>query len=158
MSTSTPSERLAALGITLHARPAALDWQTPVAVDGDTLHVSGQVPFTEDQGLALTHAGQLAGESDVEIGRACARQCAIHLLAQLEAAAGDLSRVRMVRITVFVAAAPEFTFHSDVANAASDLLYEVLGLAGRHARSAIGVASLPLGSAVEIEAIARIED
>lgn len=157
MSTSTPSERLAALGITLHARPAALDWQTPVAVDGDTLHVSGQVPFTEDTGLALTHVGRLEDESDVEIGRACARQCAIHVLAQLEAAAGGLERVRMVRITVFIASAPEFSFQSDVANGASDLLYDVLGDAGRHARSAIGVAALPLGCAVEVEAIARIE-
>lgn len=157
MSTPTPSERLAALGITLHARSAALDWQTPVAVDGDTLHVSGQVPFTEDEGLALTHVGRLEDESDVEIGRACARQCAIHVLAQLEAAAGGLERVRMVRITVFIASAPEFTFQSDVANGASDLLYDVLGDAGRHARSAIGVASLPLGCAVEVEAIARIE-
>lgn len=154
MSTTTPSDRLAALGITLKANPAALAWHLPVADDDGILHVSGQVPFTADGGLL--HVGRLETADDVEIGYACARQCAIHVLAQLEAAAGSLARVRLTKITVFVASAPDFTGQPEVAHGASELLYEILGDAGRHARSAVGVAALPLGVPVEVEAIARI--
>lgn len=131
-------------------------WQLPTAADEDgTLYVSGQVPFTDDGGLL--HTGRLEREADVEMGQACARRCAAHVLAQLkEAAGGDLSRVTVLKLTVFVASGPEFTLQPLVANGASELVHEVLGDAGRHARSAVGVAQLPLGVPVEVEAIARL--
>jgi enamine deaminase RidA (YjgF/YER057c/UK114 family) len=139
-----------------HASGPATAWHLPVAAGGDgTLHVSGQVPF-DDEGAVL-QTGRLETEADVAAGVACARRCAAHVLAQLKAAAGgDLGRVTMVKLTVFVASAPGFTQQPQVANGASELIHELLGDRGRHARSAIGVASLPLGVPVEVEAVARL--
>lgn len=149
------ADRLAALGIELWTLPPRAPWQSPTAVSEGVAYVSGQVPFVEDG--VLLDQGVLEDESDVERGRACARQCAIHVLAQLGAAAGSLENVeQLLKLTVFVASGPRFVAQPLVANGASEFLYEVLGPAGRHARSAIGVASLPLGCPVEIEAVARI--
>jgi enamine deaminase RidA (YjgF/YER057c/UK114 family) len=146
--------RLEALGIVLEAAPAAAEWHLPVANGAGVLYVSGQVPFVDG---SLPHTGRLTTDADVEIGRWCARQCAIHVLAQLEAAAGTLERIESVlKLTVFVASAPGFTRQPEVAHSASELLHAVLGPAGRHARSAVGVSALPLDAPVEIEAIASI--
>lgn len=152
--TTTPTERLRALGLELPAPDPVLDWHLPVADDDGLLWVSGQVPFVDG---ALPHTGALASDDDVAIGYDCARRCAAHVLAQLTKAAGSLERIAAVpKITVFVASAPGFTRQPEVAHGASELLFEVLGAAGRHARSAVGVAALPLGAPVEVEAVARV--
>jgi enamine deaminase RidA (YjgF/YER057c/UK114 family) len=151
---TTPTERLRALGLELPAPDPVLAWHLPVAQDDGLLWVSGQVPFVDG---ALLHTGALATDEDVAVGYACARRCAAHVLAQLARAAGSLERIVAVpKLTVFVASAPGFTRQPEVAHGASELLHEVLGDAGRHARSAVGVAALPLGAPVEVEAVARV--
>jgi enamine deaminase RidA (YjgF/YER057c/UK114 family) len=108
-------------------------------------------------GDGLVATGRLGAEIDLDTGRACARQCALNLVAQLKAALDDLGRVRQfVKVTVFVASEPSFTDQHLVANGASELLADVFGDAGRHARSALGMASLPLGSPVEVEAVVQV--
>ena len=154
--TDTPAARLAALGITLPiaAAPAA-NYVPAVAIDG-LLHISGQIPFDEDGSLIK---GRLGDTMDVAGGQAAARRCAIGLIAQMQAALGDLGRVRrIVKLGVFVASHPDFTDQPEVGNGASDLMVEVFGDIGRHARSAVGVAVLPRGVAVEIDAIIAIAD
>ena len=151
-----PERRLKDLGITL-PKPAK-----PVAnyvghvQSGGLVYISGQLPFEDGKLLATGHLG-----SDVDLakGAQAARVCAINIIAQLnDACAGDLTRVaRIVKITGFVASTPDFTDQPKVVNGASDLLAEVFGERGRHARSAVGVASLPLNAAVEVEAIVEIE-
>lgn len=152
----TPTQRLAELGIELHARGPAAPWQMPSSIDDQGLvHVCGQVPALPDDTLVST--GRLETRDDVERGRACARQCAINVLSQLAEVAGGLERVRRVhKLTVFVASAPGFVWQPEVAHAASELVFAVLGEPGRHARSAVGVAALPLDSPVEVEAVARV--
>lgn len=125
----------------------------PVVRDGDVIYVSGQ---TARDG-ALLAAGVVGDNVDLEIAKVCARQCARNVLAQMQNHLGDLSRVRILKITVFVASVPEFTEHSLIADAASEVLIEAMGGAGRHARSAVGVTSLPRQSPVEIDATARVE-
>jgi enamine deaminase RidA (YjgF/YER057c/UK114 family) len=152
----TPEQRLAALGILLPtaAAPAA-NYVPAVAIDG-LLHISGQIPFDEAGGLIR---GRLGETMDVAAGAAAARRCAIGLIAQMHAALGDLSRVRrVVKLGVFVSSTPDFTDQPEVGNGASDLMVAVFGDAGRHARSAVGVAVLPRGVAVEIDAIIAITD
>lgn len=150
----TIQKRLAALGVTLPAASAPAANYLPYARSGALVLTAGQLPL---DGGALTATGLLGRDVDMEAGKAAARQCAINVLAQLQAAAGDLERLeRLVKITVFVASAPGFTEQHLVANGASDFLVEVLGERGKHARSAVGVAALPLNAAVEIEAIAEI--
>ncbi|KAB7645409.1 RidA family protein [Polymorphobacter fuscus] len=154
--TDTPASRLAALGITLPvaAAPAA-NYVPTVAVDG-LLHISGQIPFAEDGSLVR---GRLGDGMDVAGGQAAAKRCAIGVMAQIQAALGDLGRVRrIVKLGVFVASHPDFTDQPEVANGASDLMVAVFGEAGRHARSAVGVAVLPRGVAVEIDAIVAFQD
>lgn len=146
--------RLSELGTSLPEAPApAANYVPFVAVDG-IVHVSGQISQNSD-GLI---AGKLGRDLDVEAGAAAARNCALSLLAQVKAACGgDLDRlVRVVKLTGFVNSAPDFTDQPKVINGASDFLVDVLGEAGRHARSAVGVASLPLGVAVEIEGVFQI--
>lgn len=118
------------------------------------VYLSGQIPML-DGALMLT--GKVGGGvSDVD-ATAAARQCAINAIAALKAEVGELSQVkRIVKVTVFIASDPSFTGQSQVANGASDLFLEVFGDLGRHARSAVGVACLPLGSAVEVELIAEV--
>jgi enamine deaminase RidA (YjgF/YER057c/UK114 family) len=152
---TAPDERLAALGITLPtpAKPVAnyVGW----AKTGNLIFTAGQVPF--DNGK-IVNPGILGGTVDKDAGKAAARQAAINVIAQLkDACGGDLSRVkRVVKLTGFVACTSSFIDHPFVVNGASDLMVEVFGDAGRHARSAVGLSSLPLNACVEIEAVVEI--
>jgi enamine deaminase RidA (YjgF/YER057c/UK114 family) len=146
--------RLTELGVTLPAASPPAANYVPFVALGDMLHVSGQI--SNGPGGLIT--GRLGEGMTVEDGAAAARACAISLLAQVRAACGgDLDRlVRVIKLVGFVNSTPGFTDHPKVVNGASDLLVEVLGDAGRHARSAVGVAALPLGVAVEVEGIFQI--
>lgn len=151
---TTPAERLAELGITLPEAPAPAAAYVPVVRTGDLLFVSGQVAAADG---SLVATGKVGAAVDLETAQRCARQCAINLLAQLQAALGDLSKVRrVVKLTVFVASDPSFTSPHLVANGASELLGEVFGDAGRHARSAVGAPVLPTDTPVEVEAIVEV--
>lgn len=150
----TISARLQALGITLPPAPAPVANYVPTAIVGDLLFVSGQISKAADGSLVT---GKLGGGLDIEKGRHAARLCALNILAQANAELGGLDRIqRIVKLTGFVNAAPAFTDHPQVVNGASDLLVEILGERGRHTRSAVGVAGLPLDAAVEVEAIIAI--
>jgi enamine deaminase RidA (YjgF/YER057c/UK114 family) len=146
------SRRLAELGIDLPTPAAAVANYVPFVISGNLVFVSGQLPLEAGK-LAVT--GKLGAGLDVADGQKAARLCALNLLAQARAAAGgDIERVkRLVRLTAFVASAPDFTDQPKVVNGASDLMVDVLGDAGRHARVAVGAPSLPLDAAVEIEGI-----
>ncbi len=147
-------ERLAERGIELPPAPQPLSAYIPVVVSGTLAFVAGQVPMADGKLLAT---GKLGAELDVEAGAEFARRCALQALSALKAELGSLLRVRrIVKLTVFVASAPGFTDLSKVANGASDLLGEVFDEMGRHARSAVGVAELPLGAPVEVEVVAEI--
>lgn len=153
--TGTIEAKLAELGVTLtEASPPQANY-VPSVLSGSTLYVSGQISQGPD-GLVT---GRLGDGVSIEEGAAAARLCAISLLTQVKAACGgDLDRlVRIVKLTAFVNSAPSFTDQPKVANGASDFLVSVLGDAGRHARSAVGVAALPLDVAVEIEGIFEIK-
>jgi enamine deaminase RidA (YjgF/YER057c/UK114 family) len=146
--------RLAELGVTLPDAPAPAANYVPFVVTGTLVHVSGQI--SQDAGGLIK--GRLGADMDVAAGAAAAQRCAISLLAQLRnAVGGDWGRVvRAVKLTGFVNSTPEFTDQPKVINGASDFLVAVLGEQGRHARSAVSAASLPLGVAVEIEGIFEI--
>lgn len=146
---------LAAQGISLGTPPPVAGAYAATVLAGDLLFVSGQVAMN-DQGLI---ARGLLGESvDIDTGIASARQCAINVLTQVAAALGGLDRVRrVVKVTVFVASTPDFISQPLVANGASDLFNLAFGDSGIHARAAVGVAALPGGSPVEVEAILQIE-
>ena len=151
----TIEARLARLAITLPAAVAAAANYRPSVLHGGLLHISGQLPMT---GQGLSCRGRLGEAVTTEEGRQAARVCALNILAQAKAALqGDLERIAQVlRITGFVASAPTFTEHHLVLNGASDLLAEVLGERGRHARAAVGVAALPLDASVEVDAILAV--
>lgn len=150
----SPESRLAGLGITLPEQLAPAGAYVPTVRTGDLLFTAGQVALSEGQ---LVATGRLGAELDVEAGQRCARQCAINVLAQLKVATGQLLRVhRLVKVTVFVACTAEFSEQHLVANGASELFGDVLGDAGVHARSAVGVTALPLGSPVEVETVAEV--
>jgi enamine deaminase RidA (YjgF/YER057c/UK114 family) len=146
--------RLTELGITQPDAPAPAANYVPHVVSGNMVYVSGQVSRGPD-GLIL---GKLGAGTSIEDGAAAAATCAHQLIAQLKAACGgDLDRVkRVVKLTNFVNSAPDFTDHPKVANGCSDVFVAVFGDAGRHARSAVGVAALPLGVAVEVEGVFEI--
>ncbi|MFD2233364.1 RidA family protein [Phaeospirillum tilakii] len=148
--------RLAELGLVLPTPAVAVANYLPFVVSGPLLFVSGQLPFADGK-VAVT--GRLGESVSIEDGQRAARLCAINLLAQARiAAGGDLDRVtRLVRLGGFVASTPDFTGQPQVLNGASDLFVAVLGEAGRHARAAVGVAALPLGAAVEIEAVFELD-
>lgn len=150
--------RLKELGITLPAPAAPVANYVPfVELDG-LVTISGQLCLGSDGKLAPEHVGTVGAGVPVEIAQAAARLCAINLLAQLKAAAGDLDRVRRcVRLGGFIASAPDFTGQAPIMNGASNLMVEVLGEPGRHARSTIGVAALPLGACVEVEGLFALE-
>ncbi len=152
----TIAARLADLNITLPAAAQPVASYVSVVITGNTLYVSGQLP------LSVGHMakGILGRDVTLEEGTAAARTCAINILAQVNAALhGQLDRVeRCVKLTGFVAATPDFTDHPKVINGASELMVQVLGDAGKHARAAVGVASLPLGACVEVEAIFTLRD
>ena len=147
--------RLSAQGHVLpEAQPPAFQY-VAVVVHGDTAYVSGQIPRTPSGQVLMT--GKLGAEVNVEQGQQAARACVLQAFAQLKAELGDLGRIdRIVKVTGFVASAAGFTQQPQVIDAASSLLVEALGDAGRHARSAIGVAELPRGVPVEIEFIAAL--
>jgi enamine deaminase RidA (YjgF/YER057c/UK114 family) len=150
----TPEQRLAELGITLPQAAAPAANYVPSVLAGGLLHISGQIPFAEDGSLIR---GRLGADVDVPAGQAAARRCAVGLIAQMQAALGELSRVkRIVKLGVFVNSTPDFTDQPEVGNGASDLMVAVFGDAGRHARSAVGVAVLPRGVAVEVDAIIEV--
>ncbi|HEX3422081.1 MAG TPA: RidA family protein [Sphingomicrobium sp.] len=147
--------RLAELGITLPKPAAPVASYVPAVESAGLLHISGQISVSEDGNLIL---GRLGEDMNLERGTEAARRCGIMLLAQIQAALGSLDRVeRIVKLGAFVNSAPNFTDQPKVANGASELMQEVFGEAGRHARSAVGVAVLPLGVAVEIDAIVAVK-
>ena len=147
--------RLAELGITLPKPAAPVASYVPAVEQGGLLHISGQISVGEDGNLIL---GRLGEDVNLERGTEAARRCGIMLLAQMQAALGSLDRVeRIVKLGAFVNSAPDFTDQPKVANGASELMQQVFGEAGRHARSAVGVPVLPLGAAVEIDAIVAVK-
>jgi enamine deaminase RidA (YjgF/YER057c/UK114 family) len=147
--------RLSELGITLPQPAAPVAAYVPTVEQGGLLHISGQVSFAKDGSLIK---GRLGEDVDLDGGTAAARRCGIMLLAQIKAALGSLDRVeRVIKLGVFVNSTPDFTDQPKVANGASELMQEVFGEAGRHARSAVGVAVLPLGVAVEVDAIVAVK-
>lgn len=149
-------QRLAALKIALPATPAPAGNYVPYVVAGKLVFVAGQLPFEDGK---VRYPGKLGAGVALEDGQKAARLCALNLIAQAKAACGgDLDRVaRCVKLTGFVNATPDFADHPKVINGASDLMAEVFGDAGRHARAAVGSSSLPLGAAVEIDAIFEIK-
>lgn len=153
---STIDQRLAELGITLPQAAAPVASYVPAVEANALLHISGQISFAEDGSLIC---GRLGEDMDLEGGQQAARACGLMVLAQVRAALGSLDRVsRIVKLGVFVNSAPGFTDQPKVANGASDLMQQVFGEAGRHARAAVGVAALPLGVAVEVDAIVEVRD
>jgi enamine deaminase RidA (YjgF/YER057c/UK114 family) len=148
----TPSARLADLGIALPAAAAPVAAYVPAVLHGGLLHISGQVSFEESELLT----GRLGEDRDLDFGIRAARACGLMLLAQIDKAVGLDSVERVVKLGVFVNSAPGFTDQPKVANGASELMEQVFGESGRHARAAVGVASLPLGAAVEVDAIVAV--
>lgn len=147
------AHRLAELGIELPAAAAPVAAYVPVAVAGGLAHVAGQLPFIGGQLVV----GRLGEGVSLEQGTAAARACGLMILAQLQAALGSLDRVeRVVKLGAFVNSTVDFTDQAKVANGASELMAQVFGEAGKHARSAVGVPVLPLGAAVEVDAIVAL--
>ena len=148
-------DTLAKLGITLPTPAAPVANYVPFVKTGNLLTVSGQLCFGSD--AKLVAAGQLGGSVSMEDGAKAARACAINLLAQVRGAIGNLDKVvRVVRLGGFINSAPGFTDGPKVMNGASDLMVEVFGDRGRHARSTVGVAALPANAAVEVEGLFEI--
>ncbi|GAC1404014.1 MAG: RidA family protein [Novosphingobium sp.] len=142
--------RLSDLGLTLPQAAAPVAAYVPTVEAGGLLHVSGQLPFIDGQLVR----GRLGENVTVEQGQAAAQACALMLLAQVKAALGGFDRVeRVVKLGAFIASTTDFTDQPKVANGASELMVAAFGEAGKHARSAVGVPVLPLGAAVEVDAI-----
>jgi enamine deaminase RidA (YjgF/YER057c/UK114 family) len=145
--------RLAELGIVLPEPAAPVAAYVPVVIAGGLAHVSGQVSFVD----GTLRKGRLGADVSLEEGIEAAQGCGLMILAQLKAALGSLDRVeRVVKLGAFVNSTPDFTDQPKVANGASELMVAVFGEAGKHARSAVGVPSLPLGVAVEVDAIVAV--
>ncbi len=152
----SPEERLAALGLTLPSVTPPLAAYVPAVRTGDHVYTAGQLPVVEGELLAT---GKVGGQVGVHEAAALARTCALNALAAVVSVTGSLSSIRrIVKVTGFVASVPDFTGQAQVVNGASELLLEVFGEAGRHARSAVGMAVLPLDAPVEIELIAEVSD
>jgi enamine deaminase RidA (YjgF/YER057c/UK114 family) len=154
--TDTPESRLAALNLVLpQVAPPAANY-VPYVISGSQLFVAGQIPFLNGEKL---HIGRLGAPLTIEQGQDAARACALNILAQAKAAVGGNwdKIVRCVKLGVFVNGTPDFDQQPAVANGASDLMVAALGDKGRHARAAVGVASLPFGVAVEIDAVFEIK-
>ena len=150
----TPEQRLAELGLTLPPVAAPVAAYVPAVRTGNLVYTSGQLPLVDG---ALPAAGKVGAEVSPEDAHALARTCALNGLAAVAAEVGDLSRIRrVVKVVGFVASAPGFTGQPKVVNGASELLGEVLGDAGVHARSAVGVAVLPMDAPVEVELIVEV--
>jgi enamine deaminase RidA (YjgF/YER057c/UK114 family) len=149
-----PSARLAALGLTLPEVVPPLAAYVPAVLSGGYVYTSGQLPMTDGELLAT---GKVGAQVDAADASALARVCALNALAAAAGAAGGLDAIRrIVKVTGFVASAPDFTGQAKVVNGASELLQEIFGEAGRHARSAVGMAVLPLDAPVEIELVAEV--
>ena len=145
---------LADLGITLPTATAPVANYVPYVISGNLVHISGQITMENGE---LKFVGKLGKDYQVEDGQKAARLCALNLVAQLKSAIGDLDKVtRVVKLNAFVNSDPAFTDQPKVVNGASDTMVEIFGDAGKHARSAVGVAALPLGVAVEIDGIFEI--
>ena len=154
MSAAGPDARLAALGVALPPAAAPVANYVATVLTGKLLVVSGQLPLVEGR---LCATGKLGGGVGVEQGAEAARACAVNLLAQVRGALGSLDRVsRVVRLGGFIACTADFTQHATVMNGASDLIASVFGECGRHARSTVGVPSLPLDAPVEVEGLFEI--
>ena len=150
----SPEERLAALGLTLPTVTPPLAAYVPAVKSGGVVYTSGQLPVVDGQLLATGKVGAEVSATDAAV---YARTCALNALAAAASVAGSLSAIRrIVKVTGFVSSAPDFTGQAQVINGASELLIEVFGEAGRHARSAIGMAVLPLDAPVEVELIAEL--
>ncbi|MEZ6011948.1 MAG: RidA family protein [Hyphomonas sp.] len=151
---STPEARLDALGIALPEPMKPVATYVPYVITGNLLFVSGQVSATPE-GRML---GRLGENMELSAGQQAARQCGINIIAQIKSAVGDLSRVkRIVKLGGFVNAHPDFVDIPQVINGCSDLMVEVFGDAGKHARSAVACPVLPLGVAVEVDAVVEID-
>lgn len=149
----THSDRLSELGIILPVVAAPVAAYVPAVRVGDLVYTSGQLPFVAGE---LPRTGRVGAEVDAEDAAADARQCALNGLAAIDDLVGIDNVVQVVKVVGFVASAAGFNGQPGVVNGASDLLGEVLGEAGRHARSAVGVAELPLGAPVEVELIVAV--
>ena len=144
-------QKLNDMGITLPTPPAPAANYVPFTIAGNILTISGQITMGSD---GLEYVGKLGDTMEVEEGAKAAQLCAINILAQAKAALGDLDRIKqVVKIQGFVNSTPDFTDHPLVVNGASNFLGEVLGEAGKHARAAVGMSSLPFGVAVEVDAV-----
>ncbi len=150
---SKVEERLAGLGITLPEPVAPVANYVPFVRSGNLVHISGQISLDASGGIK----GTVGVDVDLETAQKAARLCGINLLAQIKAVTGDLDKVaRIVKLGGFVQAGPDFIDIPKVINGASDLMVEVFGDTGRHARSAVGVYKLPLGFAVEVDAVVEV--
>ena len=146
-------EKLQSLGITLPTPPEPAGSYIPVVISGNTAFVSGQIPLVDGK---VVYKGKVTDEN-MEDAKKSAKICAVNILAQLKRELGSLDKIsKIVKLSGFVNSAPEFTKHPLVINAASDMLFELFGEKGQHARVAMGVASLPLGSMTEIDAVVEI--
>jgi enamine deaminase RidA (YjgF/YER057c/UK114 family) len=155
-TSATPLTRLEALGLALPVAAAPVANYVPYVRAGDLLFISGQLPIGPNGVIDPAHQGKLGDSVGLEAGQAAAARAALNVLAQANAAIGDLSKLRAVRIGGFVNSTPDYDKLPQVVNGASDLFANVLGEAGKHARFAVGVAQLPLSAAVEVEAIFQI--
>lgn len=149
--------RLSALGLELPNAPQPVANYSATLISGDLLFISGQISKDASGRTVTGCLGSGVGRLTIADGEAAARLCALNILAQAKAALGTLARIdQVLRLTGFVMSAPEFTEQPKVINGASDLMVAVLGDRGRHTRSAVGVAALPMGAAVEIDAIIKV--
>jgi enamine deaminase RidA (YjgF/YER057c/UK114 family) len=152
--TETPEDRLAALGLALPPVAAPVAAYVPAVRSGPYVYTAGQLPLADGK---LLRTGKVGAQVSVDEAAGLARTCALNALAAVASVTGGLSAVtRIVKVTGFVASDPSFTGQPLVVNGASELLLEVFGEAGRHARSAVGVAVLPLDAPVEVELIAEV--
>lgn len=150
------SDRLAELGISIPEVVPPVAAYVPAVATGRYVYTSGQLPMRDG---AMIAEGLVGSDVDPEVAKDCARQSAINALAAVQSAVGSLDRVtRVVKVVGFVASAPGFTGQPGVINGASELFLEVFGDAGRHARSAVGVAGLPLNAPVEVEMVVEVAD
>jgi enamine deaminase RidA (YjgF/YER057c/UK114 family) len=149
----TPTQRLAELGLTLPSVVPPVAAYVPAVRTGSLVYTSGQVPMVDG---SLPATGKVGAEVSADDAKACARQCALNALAAIDALVGLDSVTRVVKVVVFVASDPSFTGQPQVGNGASELFGEIFGDAGQHARSAVGVAALPLDAPVEVELVVEV--
>lgn len=151
---ATPEQRLEEMGLTIPEVPKPVAAYVPAVRSGQQVFTSGQLPMRAGE---LMSVGKVGGEVTPEEAYACAQQCALNAIAAVRSVVGDLSSVkRIVKVVAFVASTPDFTGQPQVANGASELLGEVFGDAGIHARSAVGVPALPLDAPVEVEILVEV--